>query len=92
MTAECPLAPAGPPRHTRGMRQATHASVLRWSFIGSCLAAYCTAVGWLIADARANTGAVFAWLGAGLATLPWTAVVFVFEPAQEDERAWRPQA
>src|SRR5687768_14727756 len=69
------------------MRQAALATVLRWAFIGSCLAAYWAAVGWLIADARAHMWDVFAWLGCGVVTLPWSAVVFVFEPAEE-QRAW----
>jgi uncharacterized membrane protein YbhN (UPF0104 family) len=61
---------------------------LRWIFIALCLATYWVAVGGMIVDARSNTQDVFAWLCCGIAVLPWTAVLFFFEPAKEDERAW----
>jgi hypothetical protein len=70
------------------MPRLTAATVLRWSFITICVAPYWLAVAWMIVDARANTQDVFAWLCCGLATMPWTSVVFVFEPAEENERAW----
>jgi hypothetical protein len=42
----------------------------------------------MIVEARSNTVDVFAWLGCSVVTLPWSAVVFVFEPAEENQRAW----
>src|SRR3954464_4173004 len=80
-----PLAPAGRPRHTRGMRR------VRWAIIGVGLAAYWTAVGHEVMSARQATRdryLGFEWIAAGALTLPWSCLSDVApKPAPADERA-----
>ena len=75
------LAPAGPRRHTRGMRR-------RWLVIGLGLVAYWSMVGAAVLSARQATPAPRsdAWVRLAVLTLPWSLVANqVGEGAPEQE-------